>query len=159
MSNSNNNDPVFDRLKKKAERPTVPPRNTSLTKSTNAQLQNDEINKFSHSEPADNNTSPANTSVSNEQTAPKEEVPPKLPETVRRTIRLETEIDSQLDTFCNKHKITRDNFMEAAFAICISDEVMRDKMLKEAQKRYQERKRAGEQRKYQTLAKKLKSLS
>jgi hypothetical protein len=82
-----------------------------------------------------------------------------LPQTVRRTIRLEEEIDSKSEGFCNTQKITKDNFIEAAFVVCSQNDELMQEILKEAKQRYHHRKQLGEQRKFQTMAKKMNSLS
>lgn len=79
----------------------------------------------------------------------------ELTQIIRRTIRLEQDIDTNLDSFCNVNKITRDTFLEAAFIVCSQNEELLQEVLNQARKRYQQRKQAGEQRKFQTLAKKI----
>jgi len=148
-------DDVFDRLKKKGARPTVPARDTSLVKNENTEILNDEMTKVSHSVNT-KEKNPFNADVIEDNISiSRQELQRDLPPTVRRTIRLEEEIDSKLDALCNTQKITRDNFMEAAFIICSENEELMREVLKEAKQRYQHRKQLGEQRKFQTMAKKM----
>lgn len=144
---------VFDRLKKKA-RPTVPARDTSLIREHNEQLPNDQMTEFSHSS-NDEILHQANNRSINENPVPKTKEQEHFPELIRRTIRLEQEIDSQLNSLCATKKITRDTFLEAAMIICAKNEKLMQEILNEAQKRYQQRKQAGEERKFQTMAKKI----
>ncbi len=145
---------VFDRLKNKA-RPAVPARDTSLPKKENPEKVNEEITKISHSlttkenEVTEEGITNSFTSSQQQQT--------DVPQTVRRTIRLDEDIDTKLDTFCNTEKITRDNFIEAAFLACSQKQELMQEILKEAKKRYYQRKQLGEQRKFKTLEKKINS--
>jgi predicted transcriptional regulator len=146
---------VFDRLKKKGARPTVPARDTSLVKKENTEILNDEITEISHSVNT-KEQNPVNADVIEDSTSVSpQELQRDLPQTVRRTIRLEEEVDSKLDTLCNTQKITRDNFIEAAFMVCSQNEELMQEVLKEAKQRYQQRKQLGEQRKFQTMVKKM----
>ncbi|YAF99546.1 MAG: hypothetical protein AB3A66_29985 (plasmid) [Nodularia sp. CChRGM 3473] len=144
---------VFDRLKKKA-RPTVPERDTTLVKPQNEELHNDVMTEVSHSV----NTKKVNLgnheSPNNHSHISHQEQDLDLPQIIRRTIRLEQEVDDKLENFCNAQKITRDTFIEAAFVICLEDEELMHKLLDEAKKRYYQRKQAGEKRKFQTMARK-----
>ncbi|MBD2616121.1 hypothetical protein H6G94_33590 [Nostoc punctiforme FACHB-252] len=162
---------VFDRLKKKGARPTVPTRDTSLVKKENTEIVNDQMTEFSHSEKTeilnDQMTEFSHSEKTEEQdsanseglkdnpTVSPQEQQSDLPQTVRRTIRLEQDIDTELDVFCTAKKVTRDTFIEAAFIVCSQNEELMHDILEEAKKRYHQRKQAGEQRKFQTMAKKI----
>ncbi|MEH1901379.1 MAG: hypothetical protein V7L04_08185 [Nostoc sp.] len=143
---------VFERLKKKT-RPSVPARDTTLVKVQHENLLNDQITQFSHlpEKPDLDGEEVINNKVSTSN----QEQHLELPQIIRRTIRLEQDIDTKLDTFCNVNKITRDTFLEGAFIVCSENEELLQEVLNQARKRYQQRKQTGEQRKFQTLAKKI----
>ncbi|MGI2909599.1 hypothetical protein [Tolypothrix sp. VBCCA 56010] len=145
---------VFDRLKNKA-RPTVPARDTSLAKKENSETLNDKMTESSHLSNMREQDADHGEVLKDGSTAPRQEQPTDSPQTIRRTIRLEEDTDSKLEAFCNTQKITRDNFIEAAFVVCSQNEKLMQEILKEAKQRYQHRKQLGEQRKFQTMAKKM----
>ena len=146
MSNSPND--AFERLKNRP-RATVPARNKSLTDS------NDDANtEISHS---------TKTKISQEAlvetsqvslTEPKVSQDIQEPEVVRRTLRIERDIDSELEQLCGRVKITRETFLEAAYLACTQDPDLMAVVLVEAQQRYRQRKQAGEQRKFETMSRK-----
>lgn len=145
---------VFERLKKKT-RPSVPARDTTLVKVQHDNLQNDEITKFSHLPEKPKPDLDSEEVINDKVSTSNQEQHLELPQIIRRTIRLEQDIDTNLDSFCNVNKITRDTFLEAAFLVCSENEELLQEVLNQARKRYQQRKQAGEQRKFQTLAKKI----
>lgn len=127
---------AFDRLKRK-NKPSVPPRDASLVKK-----QNDSMTEISHS--------------MSEISQADQDVEP-LPEVVRRTVRIEEEIDSQLNELCQQEKITKEVFLEAAYELCQQDTDVLEQVLEIAKSRYVKRKTAGEIRKLKTMEKKLRS--
>jgi hypothetical protein len=156
MSNSPND--AFDRLKNRP-RATVPARNKSLTDS------NDDVNtEISHSlkteisqdaiaEVSQNSL----TEVSQDTittAAPTPDIQER--EAVRRTLRIDGEIDDELEQLCGKSKITRETFLEAAYLACTQNPDLMTTVVVEAQKRYRQRKQAGEQRKFETMSRKYK---
>ncbi len=145
---------VFERLKKKT-RPSVPARDTTLVKVQHDNLLNDEITEFSHLSEKPKLDLDSEEVINDKVSTSNQEEQLELPQIIRRTIRLEQDIDIKLDTFCNVNKITRDTFLEAAFIVCSENEELLQEVLNQARKRYQQRKLAGEQRKFQTLAKKI----
>jgi len=145
---------VFERLKKKT-RPSVPARDTTLVKVQHDSLLNDQINEFSHLPEKPKPDLDSEEVINDKVSTSNQEQQLELPQIIRRTIRLEHDIDTNLDSFCNVNKITRDTFLEAAFLVCSENEELLQEVLNQARKRYQQRKQAGEQRKFQTLAKKI----
>ena len=128
MSNPPND--AFDRLKNRP-RATVPARNKSLTDS------NDDANtEISHS---------VKIKISQDT---------QEPDVVRRTLRIDRDIDSELEQLCGKVKITRETFLEAAYLACTQDPDLMAAVIVEAQQRYHRRKQAGEQRKFITMSRK-----
>ncbi|QLE52834.1 hypothetical protein FD724_33230 (plasmid) [Nostoc sp. C057] len=145
---------VFERLKKKT-RPSVPARDTTLVKVQHDNLLNDQITEFSHLPEKPKPDLDSEEVINDKVSTSNQEQHLELPQIIRRTIRLEQDIDTKLDTFCNVNKITRDTFLEGAFIVCSENEELLQEVLNQARKRYQQRKQAGEQRKFQTLAKKI----
>lgn len=145
---------VFERLKKKT-RPSVPARDTTLVKVQQENLLNDHFTKFSHLADQAELDLDSEKVIKDKVSTSNQEQQIESPQIIRRTIRLEQDIDTNLDSFCNVNKITRDTFLEAAFLVCSENEELLQEVLNQARKRYQQRKQAGEQRKFQTLAKKI----
>jgi hypothetical protein len=144
---------VFDRLKNRA-RPIVPTRDTSIVKEQNTEAVNDISSEFSHSVMTKSSNLVITELQQDDVTRPQEQQE-DFRQTFRRTIRLEQDIDSELDVLCTTQKITRDTFIEAAFIVCSQNKELMQEVLGEAKKRYHQRKQAGEQRKFQTMAKKI----
>ena len=145
---------VFERLKKKT-RPSVPARDTTLVRVQQENLLNDQFTKFSHLADQAELDLDSEKVIKDKVSTSNQEQQIESPQIIRRTIRLEQDIDTNLDSFCNVNKITRDTFLEAAFLVCSENEELLQEVLNQARKRYQQRKQAGEQRKFQTLAKKI----
>ena len=78
-----------------------------------------------------------------------------MPDLVRSTIRLESDIDEGLKTLCRKQKITRETFMEGAYLACLKDERIRKLILKEAQAQLKKRRVGSDRRRLQKLTEKL----
>jgi len=71
----------------------------------------------------------------------------KYPEIIRHSaIRLEKELDSRLTRFCKESGCTIETFLEAAFEEAEADTNLRDRILRNALKRYASRKKAGKLR-------------
>lgn len=133
---------AFERLKNRT-RPTVPSRDNSLTNN-----KNDEITEFSHSVNVNGLQDPIGQPVQGEEV--------QMPEVVRRTVRLEWDVDESLEQLCRKEKITRELFLEAAYVVISKNQSAMQEALIEARERYQRRKLAGERRKFKTMEKKLR---
>lgn len=76
-------------------------------------------------------------------------------EVVRSTIRLSAEIDEELRQLCQREKITKDTFLEAAYLVVGEAGELRTKVLQLAKERYKQRKQVGEKRKLMTMMKKM----
>jgi hypothetical protein len=133
---------AFERLQKRA-RPKVPPRDDSLIK-----RPDDQKTKFSHS---------AQSSQPEALSRDEPNDGDEQPEVVRRTVRLESEVDSEIERLCSTSKITREVFLEAAYLVCQENPQVMEEVLALAKARYQQRKAAGEQRKLKTMEKKLRT--
>jgi hypothetical protein len=149
MSNSSND--AFERLKNRP-RATVPARNKSLTDS------NDDANtEISHSTKTDFSQDAIVETSQVSLTEPKVSQDIQEPEAVRRTLRIDRDIDDELEQLCSKSKITRETFLEAAYLACTYNPDLMAVVLAEAQQRYRQRKQAGEKRKFETMSQKYKS--
>jgi hypothetical protein len=154
MSNSPND--AFDRLKNRP-RPTVPARNKSLTDSSDrTKTESSHSVKTEISQDAIDEISQTNLTEVSQDTITKSEPTPDTQEreAVRRTLRIDGEIDSELERLCGKSKITRETFLEAAYLACTQNPDLMTTVVVEAQKRYRQRKQAGEQRKFETMSRK-----
>jgi hypothetical protein len=76
-------------------------------------------------------------------------------EVVRSTIRLSAEIDEQMRQLCQREKITKDTFLEAAYLVVGEEGELRTRVLQLAKERYKQRKQIGEKRKLMTMMKKI----
>ena len=107
------------RLKQRM-RATVPPRNTSMLK---RQLQEEEA------------------------TAPETETSSKPTEKEKKlvsfTLRIEDSVDKGLKSLCTQENITKETFLEAAYLVCLENELLMQKVLEVAQARRQERRETG----------------
>ena len=149
MSNSSND--AFDRLKNRP-RATVPARNKSLTDS------NDDVKtEISHSVKTEISQDDIVevSQVSLTESASSRDLQER--EAVRRTLRIDRDIDDQLEQLCGKSKITRETFLEAAYLACTQNPDLMAAVLGEAGQRYRQRKQAGEQRKFATMSRKYRS--
>lgn len=134
---------AFDRLKNRS-RATVPLRDASLAKDIN-----DAKTEFSHSLNTEVGKGERSLSEPNEVEA--------FPEVVRRTIRLEQQVDEELERLCSRERLTRETFLEAAYLLCNDKPEILQEVLMIAKERYRQRKAAGEKRKFQTMGKKFES--
>lgn len=133
---------AFERLQKRA-RPKVPPRDDALMK-----RPDDQMTEFSHS---------VQSSQPEALSSDEPNDGDKQPEVVRRTVRLESEVDSKIERLCSTSKITREVFLEAAYLVCQENPQVMEEVLALAEARYQQRKAAGERRKLKTMEKKLRT--
>lgn len=133
---------AFERLQKRA-RPKVPPRDDALMK-----RPDDQMTEFSYS---------VQSSQPEALSSDEPNDGDKQPEVVRRTVRLESEVDSEIERLCSTSKITREVFLEAAYLVCQENPQVMEEVLALAEARYQQRKAAGERRKLKTMEKKLRT--
>ena len=149
MSNSPSD--AFSRLKDRT-RATVPARNKSLTDSSN-----DIKTESSHSVKTEISQNNINEVSQASLTEPESSQDIQEREAVRRTLRIDRDIDDELEQLCSKSKITRETFLEAAYLACTHNPDLMAVVLAEAQQRYRQRKQAGEKRKFETMSQKYKS--
>jgi hypothetical protein len=154
---SNSPDDAFNRLKNRS-RATVPERNKSLTDSNNdtkaesSHSVKTEISQDAISEVSQNNLTEVNDREAIDASAPTPDSQDR--EAIRRTLRIDGEIDSELERLCGRLKITRETFLEAAYLACAQNPDLMTTVVVAAQKRYRQRKQAGEQRKFATMSRK-----
>lgn len=107
------------RLKQRM-RATVPPRDTSVLK---RQLKEEEA------------------------TAPEIETLSKPTEKEKKlvsfTLRVEDSVDKGLKSLCTQENITKETFLEAAYLVCLENELLMQQVLEVAQARRQERRETG----------------
>ncbi len=140
---------AFARLKTRP-RATVPVRNSSLT-----EFSNDKKTEFSHSSSEDliersHDFSSSEGAVN--IAAPTEQLYNQpTGEVNRRTLRIDRDLDAELENLCSKTKITRETFLEAAYLACQHDPNLMESVLAQARQRYLHRKQTGERRKFTTM--------
>jgi len=79
------------------------------------------------------------------------------PAVIRSTVRLDAKLDAQLERFCREHKITRELFLEAAFALAQTQPQWLENIATEAARRRKARLQSAERKKLNTLKAKLES--
>lgn len=143
---------AFARLKTRT-RATVPIRNSSLTETSN-----DQKTEFSHSaiEEVSQDKNPPSTvdpldSRASGEAALAAQLPHQSSEVTRRTLRIDLDLDRELESLCSQTKITRETFLEAAYLACKEDPSLMELVVAIAQQRYRHRKQTGEQRKFETM--------
>lgn len=122
---------TLDRFRKK-NRPSVS-RDASLANSNDSKESTTEL--ISHQE--DQVDGLAADSLVQKLILEIEEAPALAP---TRNLRIEQETLDGLSQWCKEHKITIDNFVDAAYSLCQSNEKFKQKVLDNAQDRYQYRK-------------------
>jgi hypothetical protein len=76
----------------------------------------------------------------------------KIPETIRHSaIVLEKEVDQVLTRYCKENRITIEVFLEAAWTLASSNPSIMKKIMTDAKRRYDNRKRAGKLRRLITM--------
>ncbi len=126
--------------------------NTEVTKSADApELQAQPTNSMTEVRPQLNTESDKGS----EQLSFAQEPNELNDEVVRSTIRLSAEIDEELRQLCQREKITKDTFLEAAYLVVGEAEELRARVLQLAKERYKQRKQVGEKRKLMTMMKKM----
>ena len=159
-------DSAIERLKNR-QRKKVPTRNASLNQGNNKDTtaSNDSIPKTSQSiNELNSNDSIPKTSQSINELNSNGSIPQTSQsvistdnEPVRRTIRLDPEVDEYMDTLCKANKVTKETLFEAAILVCSNNQKTLKKVIANAQERYGNRKRIGEMKKLQTMNRKFQS--
>jgi hypothetical protein len=126
--------------------------NTEVTKSADApELQAQPTNSMTEVRPQPNTESDKGS----DQLSFAQELNELNDEVVRSTIRLSAEIDEELRQLCQREKITKDTFLEAAYLVVGEEGELRTRVLQLAKERYKQRKQVGEKRKLMTMMKKM----
>lgn len=147
-------DSVLDRIRQNRQRPAVATRDDSLITgvqsadtdtSTNTQIFVDV------SVSADVSTEAIIDNVQDTLDELKAELA-KIPETTRHSaIVLEKEVDQVLTRYCKENRITIEVFLEAAWIYASSNPSTMKKIVADAKRRYDDRKRAGKLRRLITM--------
>lgn len=146
-------DSVLDRIRQNRQRPAVATRDDSLITgvqpvdtdtSTNTQIFVDVVLGSDSTEAISDNTQDALGELKAELA--------KIPETTRHSaIVLEKEVDQLLTRYCKENRITIEVFLEAAWIHAASNPSTMKKIVTEAKRRYDDRKRAGKLRRLITM--------
>lgn len=115
------------RLKQRM-RATVPPRDTSVLK---RQLKEEEATTPETEKLSDTPERELSKPTENEK---------KL---VSFTLRVEDSVDKGLKSLCTQENITKETFLEAAYLVCLENELLMQQVLEVAQARRQERRETG----------------
>lgn len=126
------------RLKQRM-RATVPPRDTSVLK---RQLHEEEATALEDEKLED---TPALESPKHPIAIEKEK---KL---VSFTLRVEDSVDKGLKFLCTQEDITKETFLEAAYLVCLENELLMQQVLEVAQARRQERRETGIMRRAKSM--------
>lgn len=143
-------DSVLDRIRQNRKRPAVPVRDDTLI--SNAQ-QPDPVQETETVEIQPRQLKQETTERSPKDTLEtlKEELA-KIPATNRHSaIVLEKELDQTLTHYCRDNRITLEVFLEASWVYASNNPKAMAKILKEAKRRYRDRKQAGKLRRLITM--------
>ena len=122
---------ILDEIKNRAVQPKVSPRQDSLTLETQPT-------------PPETQTQDSPTSQPTSQLQQLEAELASFPEISQRVpVRLEVQIKHDIDTLCSTEKITIETLLEAFHITCKDRESLMRQVVKEAKKRIQTRKAAG----------------
>jgi hypothetical protein len=134
---------TFERFrKKKRDRSTVPQRNTSLVDPPAF-----EATVLGGAVSADDSPQADSAGLIESLRAEIQNSPEIAP---TRNIRIEQQTLDGLKRVCGAHKITIDNFFDAAFELCEEDQVLMDMVIEKAKQRYAARKAIANKRKILT---------
>ena len=144
-------DSVLDRIRQNRQRPAVAIRDDSLITgvqpidiSTNTQIFEDVLDSDISTEAISDNTQDTLGELKAELA--------KIPETIRHSaIVLEKEVDQVLTRYCKENRITIEVFLEASWIHASSNPSTMKKIVAEAKRRYDDRKRAGKLRRLITM--------
>lgn len=132
---------MVERIKNRNVRANVPQRDTSLI----------ELTSKERAAQSQGNPDSASSSTTSNTTNPDLV---GLTETAqRRQIRLKTNLDSEIDTYCKQHKITIETYLEALHLACQNNQELMDTVIVQAKKHLAERKQAGKVRRLHTQLK------
>ena len=160
---------AIERLKNR-QRKKVSPRNASLnvnietetitesSQTTNTSNNNDVITKNSQkAKESDINGLEIKSSQTINQLNSNDVITKnsQIVEPVRRTVRLDPQVDEYMDVLCKENRVTRETLIEAAILICSKNQKTLNKVITDAKDRYKDRKHKGELKKLQTMSRKL----
>lgn len=143
---------AIDRLKNR-QRKKVNPRNPSLNVADNPTTEDSQTINQSNNNDSMTEVSQTVSQSNNNDSMTQDK---KVNEPIRRTVRLDPQVDDYMDTLCKEHRVTKETLIEAAMLICSKNQRTLNKVITDAQDRYKDRKLKGELKKLQTMSKKLK---
>jgi hypothetical protein len=123
---------LLDEIRNRANQPTVPPREDVLQQPTT-----DTLTEPTASESVQHKTVVSELKRLEELLANFPEIAPRVP------VRLETPIKDELDSLCNREKVTIETLLEAFYVTCKDKESVMRLVIKEAKKRLKSRKEVG----------------
>lgn len=132
-------------------RPNVPPRSPGIESEMTSGATNAE-----HQYSANNRSLEVNeTSYADVRTTERQDAKTAVPELVRTTTRLDADVDKALRNLCLDERITKEIWFEAAYLYLADQPEAMAIVLQIAKERYQQRKRAAELKKLETMQKRL----
>jgi hypothetical protein len=123
---------LLDEIRNRANQPTVPPREDVLQQPTT-----DTLTEPTASESVQHKTVVSELKRLEELLANFPEIAPRVP------VRLQTPIKDELDSLCNREKVTIETLLEAFYVTCKDKESVMRLVIKEAKKRLKSRKEVG----------------
>ena len=153
------NNSLLNKLRQNRHRTTVPERDDALVKPEPQTKPDRENTKPPESDPAKISTSEGARTPEIEETTTTDNTLDDLkaqlatyPETQRHSaIVLEKELDQELTRYCKDKGVTVETFLEAAWQVASEDQVLLQRILEEAERRYKSRKEAGKLRRLITM--------
>ncbi|ACK74097.1 hypothetical protein PCC7424_5530 (plasmid) [Gloeothece citriformis PCC 7424] len=147
---------ALDRLINK-QKPKVPPRNDVVSESVSNDIKTQGQQELNTSlPPSDTKATPEEMPTSHEsETSLSQDQKPKLSpdtfETVRNTIRIESEVDESLRQLCHEERITKETWLEAAYLyLCEKPEELAQ-VIQLAQERLSQRKAIADYKRAKTM--------
>jgi hypothetical protein len=129
---------LLDEIRSRANQPTVPPRQDVLqqTPATSTPKEDEHID-VATTESGQQAAFMSELKRLEELLANFPEIAPRVP------VRLELPIKDELDSLCNREKVTIETLIEAFYVTCKDKESVMRQVIKEAKKRLKNRKEAG----------------
>ena len=165
---------ALDRLRRKQqERPTVPSRDTKIESSSDKQIstspdtltsRNLDIENSENIELKTSGSKDVSMSVNlgvqksrsqdTDDSLSADTQNPVSLETKQTTFRMESAVIERIQELCQKHKLSREVFLEAMFEKCEGDEELMQAILAQAQSRNEYRKQLANQKRAKSMMKK-----
>ena len=148
------NNSLLNKLRQNRHRTTVPERDDALVKPLPQQQEPQREPNREKLKPTESGRIPDLPQPNSADTT-LEDLKAQLdnfPETHRHSaIVLEKELDQELTRYCKDQSITVETFLEAAWQVASEDQLLLQRILSEAERRYKSRKEAGKLRRLITM--------